>query len=495
MRLSCHQPSRTALGVLIAAAIQACDYSATYAGGNQGFAMSLGAATMALAPGGAASTFLEVTRTGGLTSDITYTVTGAPAGLEAHVVNTTVRDSSTLTVTASPTVAAAAYSLVVNATAPGAVAQQATLVVTVSPAAGADPAITLVTAGAHTCALSTVGAAYCWGSNANGELGSNASSMDNPTPVTVAGSLTFQRLSLSKVEGVSCGLTAGGGAYCWGDNAEGQLGDGTTARRLTPTPVAGGLTFRSLAVGNEHVCGIATNGTAWCWGSTPNGAFGDGTVGTHLTPAATAPGMTFESIVAGSDYTCALTPAGAAWCWGLGVNGQLGNGSSAMSTTPMAVSGGLTFRALAAGGQTACGLTADGKAYCWGYNFFGTVGDGTSGTGGGTSRRLVPIAVTGGLIFESLAAGHQTMCALTAAGAAYCWGYNFGAVGDGTADHRSSPVAVAGGLTFRGISSGSGYSCGVTTTSAVYCWGDNSNGELGDGTIATRLTPTPVRWP
>jgi alpha-tubulin suppressor-like RCC1 family protein len=484
------------LGVLFAAvALQACGPATTDAGRTPGFAMAVGAATLLLTPGGTASTFIEATRTGGLTGDITYTVSGAPAGLVAQVANTSLSDSATLTVTASTTLAAGTYPLVVNATAPGALARQSTVDVAVVLPVDVPPPVTLMAAGAHTCALTTAGAAYCWGYNGNGELGNNARSIDNPTPVAVAGGLTFQSFSLSKVEGVSCGLTTAGAAYCWGDNAAGQLGDGTRIQRLTPTRVAGGLTFKSLAVGNEHACGIATDGSAWCWGSTPNGAFGDGTIGEHLTPAPAAPGMTFQSIVAGNDYTCALTPAGAAFCWGLGPNGQLGNGSSTTSTTPVAVSGGLTFRSLAAGGLTVCGLTTAGNAFCWGHNFYGTVGDGTSGTDAGSSRRPVPVAVAGGLTFQSLSAGYETMCAVTEGGAGYCWGYNFGAIGDGTSDHRSSPTAVTGGLTFRSISSGTGYACGVTTANAVYCWGDNSNGELGDGTIAIRVAPTPVRWP
>jgi hypothetical protein len=67
-------------------------------------------------------------------------------------------------------------------------------------------------------------------------------------------------------------------AYCWGQNDGGQLGDGTTTDRLTPTPVVGGLTFTSLAIGNADACGIGG-----LLGTTSNGAFGDGTVGTPMT--------------------------------------------------------------------------------------------------------------------------------------------------------------------------------------------------------------------
>ena len=105
------------------------------------------------------------------------------------------------------------------------------------------------------------------------------------------------------------------------------------------------------------------------------------------------------------------------------------------------------------------------------------------------------MAVSGDLTFQSLSAGYETMCGVTATGAGYCWGYNFGAIGDGGSDHRSAPTAVAGGLTFLRISSGTGYTCGIVTGHAVYCWGDNSDGGLGDGTIVPHLTPAPIRWP
>lgn len=485
-------------GLLVAViATQACGPARDTVGPPLGatFALTLGATSVSLAQGGTASTYIMATRTGTPTGVITYTLTGAPAGLTASVVGTSVPDSSTLTVAASATLAPATYPLVLNAAMPGAPAQQVPVVVTVRVPADGGPAVSAVVVGAHTCALTTAGSAYCWGYNGEGQLGNGSTSVTNPMPVAVAGGLAFQSLSVSKVNGVSCGLATSGKAYCWGRNDEGELGDGTTTDRATPTPVAGGLSFMSLAVGTGHVCGIATDGTAYCWGSTTLGAFGDGSVGRRLTPRPSAPGITFERIVAGHEFTCGLTPAGAAYCWGRGQSGQLGDGNHTTSTLPVAVSGGLTFRSLAAAGLTACGLTDGGQAYCWGYNFFGTVGDGTGATEDGTTRRIAPVAVAGGLTFRSLGAGYETVCGVSDAGNGYCWGYSFGAVGDGTPDHRSIPTAVAGGLTFKGVSAGTGYSCGVTTGNAVYCWGDNSNGQLGDGTTTSTVAPVPVRWP
>jgi alpha-tubulin suppressor-like RCC1 family protein len=110
------------------------------------------------------------------------------------------------------------------------------------------PTFRSVTAGwQHTCGLTLTGEAYCWGANSRGELGTGAPVgfpvTSYPTPVAVAGGLTFARLSAS--ESHTCGITTAGHAYCWGDNQYAQLGDGTTSSSHVPVPVRGGITFRT----------------------------------------------------------------------------------------------------------------------------------------------------------------------------------------------------------------------------------------------------------
>src|SRR5437762_1973131 len=108
--------------------------------------------------------------------------------------------------------------------------------------------------------------------------------------------------------------------------------------------------------------------------------------------------------------------------------------------------------------------------------------------GGLSGATSVPLAVT--LTFTAMSAGYTHSCGVTAAGAAYCWGYNeYGALGDGTATDRSSPVLVAGGVTFATVSAGGLHTCGVTAAGAAHCWGENGTGQLGDGGTIRRLTP------
>jgi alpha-tubulin suppressor-like RCC1 family protein len=340
----------------------------------------------------------------------------------------------------------------------------------------------------HTCGLTSSGAAYCWGFNQFGQVG-DSSTANRLAPVAVAGGLAFTSLTAGGY--YACGLTSSGIAYCWGRNSVGELGDGSTTTRLAPVAVAGGLAFASLAAGREHTCGLTSSGAAYCWGWNIYGQLGDGSRFDHPTPVAVAGGLAFASLIAGNYFTCGLTAGGVAYCWGDNAYGQLGDGSTTDRWTPVAVAGALVFASLtAAGHDHTCGLTIGGAAYCWGSNRFGQLGDDL------TTDHLTPVPVGGGLVFASLTAGWDHTCGLTSGGAAYCWGYNgHGELGDGSTTTRLAPIAVAGGLAFASLTAGNSYTCGLTSSAAAYCWGTNYLGQLGDGSTTDRWTPVAVANP
>ena len=358
---------------------------------------------------------------------------------------------------------------------------------------------TFVAGSGATCGLITSGAAYCWGDQGFGQLGNGSTTPGHQlTPALVLGGLSFASLTAGGDH--TCGLAADGKAYCWGSSDNGQRGDGTTDRRGTPVAVAGpaggaALTFSSLSAGTFHTCGVVADGTAYCWGDNSYGELGDGTTTQRLVPTPVAGGQRFAAVSAGSFYTCGLTGAGKAYCWGSNVNYQLGDGSATNHASPSPVSGDLTFASIDAGpAATTCAVTTAGAGYCWGGNFHGPVGDGT------TTDRSTPTAVTGGLTFTDIAAGWAFACGTTTGALLYCWGDNDrGELGDGTLTDHASPAAVLGpaggaalGFAIVGVFT---HTCGVTSSGAAYCWGDNEAGELGDGSTTDRTTPMPVVGP
>lgn len=365
-----------------------------------------------------------------------------------------------------------------------------TFTATVPPVVGFNFLPGSVRAGtAHTCGLATGGAAYCWGNNSQGALGDGFTTPNSVKPLAVAGGLTFAKLALGWSH--TCALTSAGAAYCWGDNNAGELGDGTEADiRTTPTAVTGELTFSSVTAGFSHTCGVTTVGAAYCWGDNGRGQLGDGLMTRHNTPTPVFGERTFAILVAGDEHTCGLTTGGAAYCWGRNNVGQLGDGTMTDHITPEAVAGELTFTSLGAGHNNNCGLTSGGATYCWGTNFFGQLGDGT------TTTSTTPVAVVGELLFASLSVGGQHACGRTSGGVAYCWGYNeTGLLGNGTLTTRSTPGAVSGGITFASLAAGDSHMCGQTSSGTAYCWGDNGGGKLGDGTMTNRTTPAAVSSP
>jgi alpha-tubulin suppressor-like RCC1 family protein len=280
-----------------------------------------------------------------------------------------------------------------------------------------------------------------------------------------------------------------GAAYCWGSNDKGELGNGTKADSSVPTAVSGGHSFTSISSGYPATCGVTAAGAAYCWGLNGNGQLGNGTLLDSSTPAAVSGGLTFSHISSGGSRTCGITTAGAAYCWG---SGPLGNGTTATSSVPVAVSGGQTFTQIEAGGWgwgwgTSCALTASGAAYCWGNNWYGSLGNGTN------TDSSVPVAVSGGHTFASITIGTAGACGLTTAGAAYCWGHQsvLGLAASGS--NASVPIPVGAGHTFTSLSAGNQNVCGVTPGGAVYCWGYGAPALLGGSysftQIATGLAP------
>ena len=344
--------------------------------------------------------------------------------------------------------------------------------------------------GIHTCALTVGRGVRCWGGNAAGQLGDGTTNYE--VALTTPIGLTSGATALAAGDSHSCAIVAGGGK-CWGDNAFGQLGDNTQFQRLTPVDVSGlaGATAIMASVGGKHTCAIVGGGGAMCWGRNGNGQLGDNSIAQRLTPVAVsglASGVT--AISGGQLHTCAVASGGVK-CWGYNQNNQIGDGTTNQTIVPVDVSGltsGSGATAIASGYTHNCAV-AGGGVKCWGLNTSGQLGDGS------LTQRPTPVSVTGlSSGVAAVAAGLYHTCALTTGGGVKCWGANSnGQLGDGTTTTRMTPVDVSG-LTSGvvAIAAGQNHTCALVTNVGVKCWGENNEGELGDGSMGTRPFPEPV---
>jgi alpha-tubulin suppressor-like RCC1 family protein len=391
------------------------------------------------------------------------------------------------------------------------------------------PGATAIASGLfYTCALLTTGTVECWGYNADGELGDGTTSGPNTcagseacsmTPVAVS-SLTGATAISTNQSDSPCALLSGGNVECWGYNADGELGDGTTTNSSTPMAASSLTGVTALAAGYSVSCAVMSDSTVECWGDNSYGELGGGTAtgpdtcggfACSTTPVA-VPGLTgVTAISVGTYHACALLSGGTVECWGYNAHGELGNGSStgpstcngtngtaACSATPVAVSGLTGVTAISAGYEQTCALLSGGTVECWGYNADGELGNGM------TTSSSTPVAVSSLTGVTAVAAGGTLTCALLTGGTVDCWGDNTnGELGIGTTTGPSTcnggttacsttPVAVSGLTGVTAVSSGDQTVCALLSGGSVECWGYNGDGELGNGTTTNSSTPVVV---
>jgi alpha-tubulin suppressor-like RCC1 family protein len=365
--------------------------------------------------------------------------------------------------------------------------------------------VTALAAGCgHNCVLTSPwGGVRCWGQNSYGQLG-DGSTQESLEPVDVNG-LSSGVTTLAAGGGHTCALTLYGGVKCWGRNDNGQIGDGSTSRRLIPVDVAGlSRDMMTISNGDSHTCTLAISGGIRCWGLNGSGQLGDGTT-TRLIAPVDVIGLSsgVSALTAGVGSSCALTSAGGVKCWGEFSTSQTVDGSNDWRSTPSDVDGltsgitalfaGMPFcaltdaggvkcwesqvnvpwlssgmKTLALGMDYSCFLTTSGAVKCWGGNEQGQLGDGT------TTDRFTPadaVGLSSGV--TALAAGYNHTCALTATGAAKCW----------PGPNSYTPQEVPGlSSSVKAIAVGNFHNCALTAFGGVKCWGSNVYGQLGDGT-------------
>ncbi len=366
------------------------------------------------------------------------------------------------------------------------------------------------------CALTSGGGVDCWGANTWGQLGDGTTEASS-SPQPVGELATATAISMSGPSS-ACAVLSTGHVDCWGENGAGQLGDGTTvgpetcgegpgvACSTTPVEVSGISNATAVASTSYAACALLTSGHVECWGENEEGELGDGTTTSSAVPVQVEGITNAVQIAAGDGVICTVLATGHIDCWGANYQDQLGVGSDRTewrhSTTPFPVIGIATATAVAPGKNASmCALLSSGTVECWGWALDGDLGDGKTT---GPNYCLGPLyenykycaatpqRVSGITNATAVSSGMEASCALLTGGEVDCWGLS-GWEEEPDYAYHSTPVAVPGFKGATAVTAGYIEACVVFSTGGIDCAGYNDSGQLGAGTnVEKSFTPLSV---
>ena len=323
----------------------------------------------------------------------------------------------------------------------------------------------------RTCAVRPTGGVTCWGRD--GLLHRlSVASLDDVLAVSTSAAVSRALHT--------CVLHGDGAVSCWGPGSLGQLGQGDTVSHYLPVKIPELTDAVALAAGDAHTCVVHSDGGVSCWGSGTLGQMGDGSEEQRNAPQR-VPGLEdVATIAAGSHSTCGVHTDGSLSCWGWGATTHKGY------LSPTRVGGLGPVASVSIGWGHACVVRTDGRVDCWLF-----------------SDTVWPQEVAGIDDAVAVAAGIGGNCVLHRDGGVSCWGENnaAGQLGNGSTDPLSRPERVVGVTDAVAITrsvetpDGEAHACAVHGDGSVSCWGGNTFGQLGDGTLEDRMTPTRVAVP
>jgi len=345
----------------------------------------------------------------------------------------------------------------------------------------------------HTCAILVGGAAYCWGDGDAGQLGQGNHAESN-VPVRIG--FADPARGIAAAASHTCAITIDSGftrhLHCWGDNASGQLGIGSSLASTSPVHVSDPSSFLDdvlVSAHGDYTCAAVLDGNAFCWGANFDGQLGTGNYTSYQTPRQVQDLTNVTALATGLNHTCAIGGP-SLYCWGGNGFGQLGIGTTGSPRNrPEYVSVTNGARSVAVGTYFTCAVSYSSHPHCWGQNTYGQLGNGN------TTNQMSPTLVSGLTDVAGIALGAYHACALLNDGTVRCWGSNmFGQLGDGTANNSTVPVTVSGLSGITALSAGAGHTCALRNDGTLWCWGTNLFGQLGDQSNVDSLVPVLVRF-
>ncbi len=296
------------------------------------------------------------------------------------------------------------------------------------------------------------------------------------------GAGVFQKISASGYH--SLAIASNGTLWAWGTNSFGELGDGTTASRVSAEQIGVDNHWQSISAGEFHNLALKTDGTLWAWGNNSNGQLGDGTTANALSPIQIGSATDWKLVAAGAFYSLAIKTNGTLWAWGANSTGQLGDTTTAEEHSLIQIGSDTDWAFVTAGQAHSLAVKTNGTLWAWGKNNFGMLGDGT------TTQTNSPEQIGADTDWNIAAAGFFHTLGLKTNGTLWAWGGNFdGQLGDGTINELDSPTQIGSATNWQIISAGQTHSVAMATDGSIWAWGFNAYGQLGNGTTNDAHAP------
>jgi alpha-tubulin suppressor-like RCC1 family protein len=352
--------------------------------------------------------------------------------------------------------------------------------------AGSEP----VASGAgHSLALKSDGTLWAWGNNSHGQVG-DGTKEDKTIPVRIGNDTKWVAIAAGREH--SLALKSDGTLWAWGNNSHGQLGDGTKADKSIPVRIGKGTKWSAIEAGDLHSVGLQSDNTLtlWAWGNNSDGQLGDGTKVDKTAPVQIGKDAAWARVSAGAFHTVALQKDMTLWAWGNNSHGQLGDGTTKGKAAPVRIGTEARWVAVSAGEYHTAALNlCDGclatyTLWAWGSNKYGQLGDGT------TTDKTSPVQIGTDTLWLKVSAGSHHVVALKKDGTLWAWGFNKkGQLGDGATANKTSPVQIGKDSRWVAISAGGMHSLALKLDNTSWSWGGNDHGQLGDGARSDKTTP------